>query len=96
VHRHFVIGGASLYDQVLQLNTAPALVDRILLTRVLSPDLDCDTFMADFTTSNPVWKRATHRSLSEWVGFDVPEGVQEEKGIKYEFQMWVRAGQGLD
>ncbi|KIY62906.1 hypothetical protein CYLTODRAFT_426561 [Cylindrobasidium torrendii FP15055 ss-10] len=94
-HRHFVIGGASLYEQVLQLDTAPALVDRILLTRVLSPDLDCDTFMTDFT-SNPDWQRASHRRLLDWVGFDVPEGVQEEKGIKYEFQMWVRAGQGLD
>lgn len=91
MHRHFVIGGASLYEQVLRLETGSALVNRILLTRVLSPDLDCDTFMEDFT-SNPIWQQVAHKSLSDWVGFEVPEGVQEEKGIKYEFQMWVRAG----
>lgn len=36
------------------------------------------------------WRRAAHEELSSWVGFDVPSGVQEEKGIKYQFQMWVR------
>lgn len=36
------------------------------------------------------WDRAPHKELSAWVGFEVPEGVQEEKGVKYEFQMWVR------
>ena len=28
--------------------------------------------------------------LSRWAQFDVPAGVQEEKGVQYEFQMWVR------
>lgn len=37
-----------------------------------------------------VWRRASHEDLREWVGFEVPEGIQEEKGVQYEFQMWVR------
>jgi dihydrofolate reductase len=26
----------------------------------------------------------------DWLGFEVPEEVQEERGVKYEFQMWTR------
>lgn len=36
------------------------------------------------------WQRSTHQELEAFVGFDVAEGVQEEKDVKYEFQMWVR------
>ncbi|KAI0094863.1 dihydrofolate reductase-like domain-containing protein [Irpex rosettiformis] len=98
LHRIFVIGGASLYTESLLLPTSdPAFVDRILLTRILSPAFeDCDVFMPDFLRGNlgrevvMAWKRASHNELQEWVGFEVPEGVQEEKGIKYEFQMWTR------
>ena len=79
------------------LPTSPAFVDRILLTRILSPSFeDCDVFMpnfqgSDFTNEESIpWKKASHGELQEWVGFEVPEGVQEEKGVKYEFQMWTR------
>ncbi len=94
-HRHFIIGGASLYAESLALS-APARVDRVLLTRVLSPDFDdCDTFMADITAEKDdagvlIWAKAEHKSLVDWAGFGVPEGVQEENGVRYEFQMWVR------
>lgn len=36
------------------------------------------------------WNRAAHDALEAWVGFKVPEGVQEENGVEYEFQMWTR------
>jgi len=36
------------------------------------------------------WKRASQTELDEWVGEKVPEGVQEENGTRYEFQMWER------
>ena len=36
------------------------------------------------------WKKATHGELQDWLGFEGPEGVQEENGVKYEFQMWTR------
>lgn len=38
------------------------------------------------------WERADHGALIQWVGFDTPRGVNEEKGVKYEFQLWVRNG----
>lgn len=82
-HRAFLIGGAQLYNQAL-----PVHVDRILLTRVLK-QIDCDTFLADFT-SDSAWRQASHDELCEWVGWDVPEGEVEEKGIKYRYEMWVR------
>lgn len=96
INRGFMIGGASLYAESLALppSSPVGFVDRILLTRILSPAFDeCDVFMPNFLASTDAengWKRATHDALEAWVGFEVAEGVQEENGIKYEFQMWVR------
>ncbi|KAK0208231.1 dihydrofolate reductase-like domain-containing protein [Desarmillaria ectypa] len=96
-HRAFIIGGASLYSECLRLSPSSIVpfVDRILLTRIISPSFDeCDVFMPNFLAETNegvlVWKKATHDALKEWIGFEVPEGEQEEKGIRYEFQMWVR------
>lgn len=84
----FIIGGASIYTQALQHPNAT----RILLTRVIEPAYEeCDVFFPEIRDGND-WVRAQHGQLVEWVGFDVPEGVQEEKGTKYEFQMWVKKG----
>ncbi|KAI0076080.1 dihydrofolate reductase [Panus rudis PR-1116 ss-1] len=97
IHRVFIIGGASLYNETLQLPlSAPSFVDRILLTRIYSPTFDCDVFMPDFQKvvaaeeSHAQWRKASHTELKEWVGSDVPEGTEKERGIEYEFQMWVR------
>lgn len=97
LHRGFIIGGATLYAEslALPLSTTDPCVDRVLLTRIISPDFnDCDVFMPDFlkedTTTRTEWERSSHAALQEWVGFEVPEGEQEENGVKYEFQMWVR------
>ncbi|KAJ6575091.1 dihydrofolate reductase-like domain-containing protein [Mycena capillaripes] len=96
ISRGFVIGGASLYTESLALppSSPVGFVDRILLTRILSPTFDeCDVFMPDVLASTNAengWKRAAHDALEAWVGFEVGEGVQDENGIKYEFQMWVR------
>jgi len=86
IHRTFIIGGASIYRESLPI------VDRVLLTRIVSPAFEeCDVFMPDFLADTGAnWQRAPHTELQDWVGFDVPEAEQEEKEIKYEFQMWVR------
>ncbi|KAF8525055.1 dihydrofolate reductase-like domain-containing protein [Hysterangium stoloniferum] len=93
VYRRFIIGGASIYKETLELEpktpTSP-VVNRILLTRVLSPAFeDCDVFFPEFQSQG--WNRASHAELEAWAGFRVAEGVQSEKGVEYEFQMWVRA-----
>jgi dihydrofolate reductase len=92
INRTFLIGGASLYAELLAAPpSAPAFVDRVLLTRVLEPSFDdCDVFMPEFDKDEK-WKRTEHAELVHWVGSDVPEGVQNENGVKYEFQMWVRS-----
>lgn len=40
--------------------------------------------------STQSWRKASHEELVDWAGFEVPKGVQEEKGVAYEFQMWER------
>jgi len=94
IHRTFLIGGASVYAKALSLprtDTGTTYIDRVLLTRILSPAFeDCDVFMPDFAAEDENWKQAEHAELIEWAGFDVPKGVQEENGVEYEFQMWVR------
>lgn len=96
-HRVFVIGGVTLYTQCLALPpSSPTFVDRILLTRVFSPAFEeCDTFMPDILSEKEQqgkerWEQTSHAELSSWAGFDVPEGIQSENGVEYEFQMWIR------
>ena len=84
--RGFLIGGSQLYNLALQ--SSPPLVDRVLLTRVLS-EFECDTFLYDFA-SDPKWTKSTHEELCRWIGFEVDE-ENEEKGIRYRYEMWTLA-----
>ncbi|KAF7339488.1 hypothetical protein MSAN_02163100 [Mycena sanguinolenta] len=91
VSRGFMIGGASLYAESLGLSPSSPIgfVDRILLTRILSPAFEnCDVFMPDFLNGTyGRWERAAHDALEAWVGFEVAQGTQEENGVEYEFQI---------
>lgn len=87
IHRLFIIGGASVYQEALQCPSLQA--DRILITRIYEPEFECDVFFPD-VLGGAEWRRASHEEHNAWVGFDVPSGIQTENGIKYEFQMWVR------
>lgn len=83
-NRVFVIGGARLYAAALPL------AERVLLTRIIEPSFEgCDVFMPDFIGGGG-WMRAPHEALCAWVEFEVPGGVQEERGVKYEYEMWIR------
>jgi len=46
--------------------------------------------VSNIDDSAVTWKQTSHAELVNWVGFDVPEGEQEEQGVRYEFQMWIR------
>ncbi|KAG8856334.1 dihydrofolate reductase [Tulasnella sp. 330] len=84
LHRTFIIGGASLYGESLKSSAT----DRVLLTRILSPAYEeCDVF---FPVLQDQWRRAPHSEIETWMGFSVPQGIQEERGTTYEYQMWVR------
>ncbi|KAI5855579.1 dihydrofolate reductase-like domain-containing protein [Durotheca rogersii] len=84
--RVFVIGGAQIYAAALRLPGAR----RVLLTRVLEPEYECDVSfplaLADGGGSG--WVRRSKEELDAWTGEAVPEGVQEEGETRYEFQMW--------
>ncbi|KAL8370497.1 hypothetical protein RB595_000730 [Gaeumannomyces hyphopodioides] len=97
--RVFVIGGAQIYDAALALRSPAAAVRRVLLTSILT-DFGCDTSLSSLRLggdgadgadegSGP-WRRASKEQLDAWTGEAVPEGVQEENGTSYEFQMWER------
>jgi len=97
IHRTFVIGGVSVYTDTLALpSSLGTFVDRVLLTRITSPAFpDCDVHLPDFLSDtdaegNAVWTRARHEELKEWTGVDVPQGIQTENAVEYEFQMWMR------
>ncbi|WVO23921.1 dihydrofolate reductase [Cryptococcus decagattii] len=105
--RIFLIGGSTLYTTSLLPSTVPSLdpstptlppsfsqplIDRILLTRILSP-FKCDAYLEDFAAhtkpdGTKVWKKASLKEFREWIGWDIEEEV-EEKGVKYIFEMWV-------
>jgi dihydrofolate reductase len=99
VARIFIIGGARMYAAALAETAAgsPPPAARVLLTRV-DTDFECDTFfpirLGDHggERSAPGWKRAAHEALSKWAGESVPEGVQTEAGVEYEFEMWESEG----
>ncbi|QSZ37699.1 hypothetical protein DSL72_008798 [Monilinia vaccinii-corymbosi] len=87
IDRVFIIGGGQIYKAALELKEAK----RILLTRILQ-DFDCDTYFPvelreDGTGEG--WARRDTQALREWTGEgeDV-EGVKEEAGVKYIFEMW--------
>lgn len=42
------------------------------------------------------WRRCTSAELKAWAGFEIPEGIQEENGVSYEFQMWERIVLGCE
>ncbi|KAI1374575.1 dihydrofolate reductase-like domain-containing protein [Hypoxylon crocopeplum] len=89
VGRAFVIGGAQIYGAALELREAR----RVLLTRILEPDFECDTFFPlglQESSGKSAWARKSKEELDTWTGETVPEGLQEENGTRYEFQMWER------
>ncbi|WVQ98212.1 hypothetical protein IAU59_005334 [Kwoniella sp. CBS 9459] len=108
--RVFIIGGSQLYtasfaplalDSDSDSDSSPPkpLIDRVLLTRVLS-EFECDAYLDDFTSHTVgqsqgqgqdqklVWRKASIDELRAWVGWDVQE-ENEEKGVKYRYEMWV-------
>ncbi|WVQ75883.1 hypothetical protein IAR50_005517 [Cryptococcus sp. DSM 104548] len=91
--RAFLIGGSTLYTTALLSSPSDRpLVDRVLLTRILS-QFECDAHLEDFAShqtpsGEKLWKKCSTQELREWIGWDVEE-EQEEKGIKYRYEMWV-------
>lgn len=92
VYRVFVIGGAEIYKIAL----TDSRTKRILLTRVLT-DFECDTVFPvmlsdkEDDTEGLEWKKKSKQELGQWVGEEVPDGIQDENGIQYIFEMYERS-----
>lgn len=54
ISRTFLIGGSQLYSQAMEDMTAQssstAILDRLLVTRILEPEFDCDVFLPEYRT----------------------------------------------
>ncbi|KAG9674861.1 Peroxin-3, partial [Aureobasidium melanogenum] len=88
--RVFVIGGAAIYKQALDMEQAKS----ILLTRV-EGEWDCDTDFPIDVEAEQGWTRRQKGDLDEFAGEDVREAQEEEvKGdkVKYEFRLYERIG----
>jgi len=90
VGRAFVIGGSSIYGAALDL----AQTKSILLTRI-HKEYECDTFFpADLDAHEAGWQRASHQTLQDFVGEEVPvEPLSESTDgdeTSYQFQLYER------
>lgn len=77
IEKLFVIGGARVYADALDAKEC----QKIYLTRIDS-EFECDAFFPDFDMEK--FKETTEDG--------VPVDVQEEKGIRYKFLVYERAG----
>jgi dihydrofolate reductase len=78
----FVIGGAGLYAEAFH----SLWCEYVLLTTILT-EVECDTFVP-LVSQMSTYQRLPHSDLETLVGFDVPQGIQHEKDMAYEFQLY--------
>lgn len=83
IGRVFIIGGAEVYGAAL----SHPRTRELLLTRIDTP-FEVDTY---FPKLGADWKKESHAALSEFVGEDVPAGVQKEGEVEFEYELWRRS-----
>lgn len=84
VNKIFVIGGAEIYKVAADMPETKTL----LITRIQS-DHECDVFL-DVKLQDRMWTKCDKENLNRYVGEEVPEGLQEEAGTQYVFEMYKR------
>lgn len=86
VARVIIMGGGQIYGAALQHPAAK----RVLLTNIMR-DFECDVFFPLDLTGGKAegWTKRSTEELRTWTG-EGPEveGIQEEAGTQYEWQMW--------
>lgn len=83
VERAFVIGGASVYEQALELPET----DKVLLTKI-AQEYECDSHFSVDLDGDKSWRLASRERLQEFVGEEIEEGGIEEKGVGFEFLLY--------
>ena len=85
VDKVMVMGGASIYEQALELKEAR----HVLLTKI-GEEYECDTFIKEDLEGGK-WRKAGVEELKSFTGEAFEEGVEvEEKGVKFEFCLYNR------
>lgn len=83
VDKVMVIGGASIYEQALQLKEAR----HVLLTKI-QQEYECDTHFSE-DLDGQGWRKAGEQELKEFTGEEFEDGTEiEEKGVKFEFCLY--------
>jgi len=91
VERAFVIGGASVYEQALELPET----DKVLLTKIMQ-EYECDTHFSVDLDREKSWRVASRERLQEFVGEEVQEGGLEEQGVGFEFFLYEKVKEGVE
>ncbi|KAF5101699.1 hypothetical protein D0Z00_000773 [Geotrichum galactomycetum] len=95
--RIYIIGGAQLYNSVLELAASPAgagLDVRVLMTQVARADgseIACDTFFTGFVPTQ--WQKQSHADLVRFLdneAIEVPQGKVVENDYEFEFTYWTK------
>ncbi|KIK96265.1 hypothetical protein PAXRUDRAFT_80484, partial [Paxillus rubicundulus Ve08.2h10] len=90
IYHLFIIGGTSLYQEALKpSHCAMMQANCFLLACLHAPEFKCDMFFPD-VLGGAAWRRVSYKGHSAWGGFEVPERIQQEGGIDFEYQMWAR------
>lgn len=93
ISRTFVIGGSSLYEAALKLDSC----NRLLLTKIRKP-FDCDVFFPLDPESKSAkeagWHQRSPEQWAEWTG-ETEDGKgkdtkREENDVPYEFSLYER------
>ncbi|KAI4205580.1 MAG: hypothetical protein LQ350_000359 [Teloschistes chrysophthalmus] len=94
VGRVFVIGGAEIYKQAIELKECK----RVLWTR-LAREWECDTWFPDGILGDGDdeeamgkngWRRRTREELEDWTGEKGAGGKRKEGEVDFEISMWER------
>ncbi|KAL9603928.1 MAG: hypothetical protein Q9219_000866 [cf. Caloplaca sp. 3 TL-2023] len=96
--RVFVIGGAEIYRQVLEMREC----ERVLWTW-LGKEWECDTWFPKGVISDGIsegeegengWRRQTREELEEWTGEQGAGGLKVDGEVPLEIMMWEREHKG--
>lgn len=72
----WIVGGYSVYKEAME----SSMCDRIYLTRILA-EFECDAFFPNLTND---FKQVPNDE-------DIPADIQEENGIKYQYQIYEKS-----
>lgn len=93
IGRIFVIGGAQLYTDLLNLDSSLATVDKLLVTRILAPRYECDAYFPEFRTQEQFKAEVEHASKAiKNQGDTTSQDASDEKDLKLlKQQEWTKA-----